>query len=199
MTMTSGSTLRRVQRTTPLPTFLVCLCILFSTPLSASHAQNSPVDQGSVLIGGNASLTSTAIDSDVTTDGRTTQFILNPTSQYLIIPGVAVGGDVLFGYASDDNASVTRYGIGPAVTYFFGRGERSIYPFLSGSVGIIRARGANLDASRTQTSYRGAGGVLLKLTRSVGITGEFFVQQTDDGRLRTSTFGLAFGVSAFVF
>lgn len=198
--MASSSSFQRVQHITQRLSFLAGLCILFSTSLSVSYAQNSPVDQGSVLVGGDASLTSTAADSDAASDDRTTQFVLNPTSQYFIIPGVAVGGDVLFGYASDGNASVTRYGIGPAATYFFGRGdERSIYPFLSGSVGVIRVRDNNLDTSGTQTSYRGAGGVLFMLTRSVGITGELFVQRTDGNQLQTNTFGLAFGVSAFVF
>jgi hypothetical protein len=36
------------------------------------------------------------------------------------------------------------------------------------------------------------------LSQSVGVTGELFYQRTDTERLQTSTFGLAFGISAFL-
>ncbi len=72
-------------------------------PVPALNAQSSPVDEGSVLVGGNANLATTSVDSDASSDDGTTQFALNPTGQYLIVPGVAVGGNMLFGYASNDD------------------------------------------------------------------------------------------------
>ena len=54
------------------------------------------------------------------------------------MPGLAAGGEVLFWYQSLPGATSTRYGIGPKVTNFFGRGERSVYPFAWGSVGLVR-------------------------------------------------------------
>lgn len=81
----------------------------------------------------------------------------------------------------------------------FGQGEHSFYPFVSGSLGITRLRDDNLDEDRTQASYRGAGGILVMLSRSVGITGELFYQRTDNDQLQTNTFGFAFGISAFLY
>jgi hypothetical protein len=171
---------------------------MLNSTVSPSHAQTSPVDRGSVLIGGDASFTSVGIDNGAS-DGRVSQLSVNPNGQYLIRPGLAVGGDVLFTYVSDDGSNTTRYGVGPAVTYFFGRGERSYYPFVSGSFGVTHARDDNLDEDRTQTSYRGAGGLLVMLSRSVGVSGELFYQHIDNAQLQTNTFGIAFGISAFVF
>ena len=110
-----------------------------------------------------------------------------------------MGGDVLYSYASNDGSTVTQYGIGPAVTYFFGREERSYYPFVSGSVGVTRFNRGGLDEGRTQTRYRGSGGILVMLNQRVGVTGELFYQRTDNEQLQTDAFGLAFGISAFLF
>jgi len=178
---------------------LACLCILLGTPLYTAHAQTYAVDQGSVLIGGRASFTSVATDRNgASYNDRINQLVLNPTGQYVIIPGLAVGGDVLFSYASDDGSAITQYGMGPTVTYFFGRGARSYYPFISGSVGVTHLNRGDRDEGQTQTRYRGSGGVLVMLSQSVGVTGELFYQRTDTERLQRSTFGLAFGISAFL-
>jgi len=184
-------------RCLPLVAFV---CILMSTPLITAHAQTYSVDQGSVLIGGRANVTSVETDTDGASDSdRVNQLLVNPTGQYFVTPGLAVGGDVLFSYASSDGTNVTRYGIGPAVTYFFGRGERRYYPFVSGSFGVTHARDDTLNEGRTQTRYRGSGGVLVMLSRNVGITGELFYQRIDNDQLQTNAFGLAFGFSAFLF
>ena len=37
------------------------------------------------------------------------------------------------------------------------------------------------------------------LNQSVGVTGELFYQRTDNEQLQTNAFGLAFGISAFLF
>lgn len=175
--------------------FLICFCFLVFTPLSALHAQTYALDQSSLLLGGNASLTSTGTgDSD-----RTSSFVLNPSAQYFIAPGLAVGGDVLLEYTSSDDFSTTRYGIGPTASYFFGSGERSYYPFLSGSVRAVHTNFDGPSDGATVMTYRGSGGILIMLSRSIGVTGELFYQMQDREEFEVNTFGLAFGISAFVF
>jgi len=188
------------RATTRCMPFVICLCILVGTSPYTAHAQTYAVDQGSLLIGGRGSFTSVATDNDGASESdRVNQLFVNPSGQYFITPGLAVGGDVLFSYASDDGSNITRYGIGPSVTYFFGRDERSYYPFVSGSVGVTRFNSGGLDEGRTQTRYRSSGGVLVMLSRSVGVTGELFYQHIDNDQLQTNAFGLAFGISAFLF
>jgi len=177
-----------------------CLCILLGAPFNTAHGQTHAVDRGSVLIGGRVSFTSVATENDGASErNRLNQLVVNPSGQYFITPGLAVGGDVLYSYASNDGSTVTQYGIGPAVTYFFGREERSYYPFVSGSVGVTRFNRGGLDEGRTQTRYRGSGGILVMLNQRVGVTGELFYQRTDNEQLQTNAFGLAFGISAFLF
>jgi hypothetical protein len=174
--------------------FPICLTILCLALVPALHAQTHAVDEGSFLLGGDASLTRTSVERPGDGDRSTAfNFNLHPVVQYFITPGLAVGGDVSFAYASSEGGS-TNYGvgIGPSAAYFFGRGERNYYPFLSGSINASHYGG-------TALTYRGAGGMLIMLSESVGLTGELFYLAQDVNERDVSRFGLAFGISAFVF
>ena len=58
---------------------------------------------------------------------------------------------------------------------------------------------SNGDDSDTQTGYRAAAGALYLLARHVGLTGELFYEAQGFEDLDVNTFGLAFGITAFVF
>jgi len=182
----------------------------------AARAQTYPVDRGSWIVGGSASFTSQGGDDA----DRTTSVMLNPSAQFFVLPGLAVGGTLSFSYTSDDLFSTTGLGIGSAVSYYFGRGERTVYPFVSASLSIrdfsFKADGdqvgSNIDVSITGTTFDLSGGVALMVAKNVGLTGEIFylqqnLRETDNGGSETligtdldiDRFGLRFGIAAFVF
>ena len=182
----------------------------------ATQAQTYAVDQGSWIVGGNASLTSQGGDDA----DRTTSVLLNPSAQFFVLPGLAVGGTLSLSYTSDDLFSITSLGIGSAVSYYFGRGERTVYPFVSASVSIsdvsLKSDGdagsSTIDLTTTGTTFDLSGGVALMVAKNVGLTGEiFYLQQNiretgDEGSetlfgngLDIDMFGLRLGIAAFVF
>ena len=184
---------------------LLAFAGMFPTGL---RAQSYAVDRGSVLIDGQASFTSTGAEiNGEDTDDRVTQFSLTPNLLYFVLPGLAVGGEITFARAWDDDDSNLAYGIGPAVTYYFGAGERPWYPYLGGSVQFMREErdsddGPNLPDVSFRV-YKGSAGLLFMMSRSVGINAELFYQvarqETDNLELERDVYGLAVGVSAFVF
>lgn len=180
-----------------LTTYFIAVSLFLFIPVAALHAQTSVLDHGSINIAGDAAFTSSGSgDGD-----RTTQLIIRPSAQYFIIPGFAVGGNVIVTHFSRDHNSSTTIGAGPSAAYYFGRGERNVYPFISGSFTVLRTSFENdfTNQSASATGYRGSGGVLFMLSQSVGITGELFYQGQNSDDFNTNTYGLAFGVSAFVF
>ncbi|MEX2282012.1 MAG: hypothetical protein WEE89_05975 [Gemmatimonadota bacterium] len=92
--------------------------LLAITALSAS-AQTHATDRGSIIVAGDASLTSTKAEND---DDRTTTLRLAPNLQYFIRPGLAIGGEVLLSRTSRGDASISQYGVGPRLSYYFGQG-----------------------------------------------------------------------------
>ena len=182
----------------------------------AAQAQPYAVDHGSWIVGGSASFTSQGgNDGD-----RTTSVLLNPSAQFFVLPGLAVGGTLSLSYTSDDLFSTTGLGIGSAVSYYFGRGERTVYPFVSASLSIsdfsFKADGdqvgSNIDVSTTGTTFDLSGGVTLMVAKNIGLTGEiFYLQQNlrstgDEGSeiffgtdFDVDMFGLRLGIAAFVF
>jgi hypothetical protein len=177
---------------------LATATLFMFTPVLVLHAQTSAIDRGSVLLDGDASFTSNT--AGVNNDDRMTLLTVRPAVQYLILPGFAIGGVVSLAHSSLNGLSSTAFGVGPAVTYFFGKGERNFYPFVSGHLNLDRVIYSGDQDARNVFSYRGAGGVLLMLSRSVGLTGELFYRgQNSRGNSNSNSFGLAFGVSAFIF
>lgn len=177
--------------------FPAAAALFMFTPVLVLYAQTSAIDRGSLLLDGDASFTSNT--AGVNNEDRMTLLAVRPAVQYLILPGFAIGGVVSLAHSSLEGLSSTTFGVGPAATYFFGKGDRSFFPFVSGHVNLDR-RISNFSDSRNFFSYRGSGGVLLMLSRSVGLTGELFYRaQNSRGNSNSNSFGLAFGVSAFVF
>lgn len=168
--------------------------------MATVYAQSSAVDRGSINIGGDATFSSFGSSAD-TDDSRTTQLLFNPAVEYFIIPGLAVGGEVVLARASRDGSSSSTVGVGPRLSYYFGRGERTFYPYLSGTVSLLRTSfdGNGDQESNSSVGYRGSGGILFMLSQGVGITGEVFYQGRDSDDFNTNAFGVSFGISAFVF
>lgn len=172
-------------------------------------AQSYATDQGSYRVGGDASFSSSGFDTNGSDfDERVTAIQIRPALQYFFIPGLALGGNLTLAYTSLDDDSEWVYGIGPAATYYFGRGERSAYPYLGAALQFLwenpDSDGPDEDEDDpVTTGYRGAAGVLFMLASAVGVSAELYYEKVerDVGNFEfgTDSYGLAVGISAFVF
>jgi outer membrane protein len=197
----------RIPRS-PLRLLLAAAAAVAAIP-SAAHAQAPALNTGSLRIAGSASLSVEDADSGGPNDDgdNTTTFLLSPTVQYFVRPGLALGGTFQIRRASDGDITGTSYGIGPAATYYFVRGD-DLHPFVTGSVRYGRSRVEGLagaDIESDELGFRAAAGILFLLSESVGIDAGLYFDRVrnESGPLATETnvtsFGLAVGVSAFVF
>ncbi len=181
--------------------FVVLLAATVVTPATA-RAQTYPVDRGSWRVGGTAGWSSRAYDG---ASSRDVLAFLSPSAQRFVVPGLALGADLnLSRYRLGGGTRITTYGAGPSATYYLGRGQRALYPYVGGSVVFTRleASGSVSGPQGTSSNYMPYAGFLSMLARNVGIDTRVYYQRTlsgDDLVGNSSAYGLAIGISAFVF
>jgi len=178
---------------------VVGACALLAALPALAHAQSYAADRGSMLVGGTASFSSSATRSNGGPWNRSTRLDLGPRVQYFVLPGLAVGGDLSFSRAFGD-VTTTDYGAGPTVSYYFGRAERAWYPYVRARVGLHRVTYSDgAQPSESWTGYAASGGVVLMLSREVGLDAALTYEIPSDelSDFRTLAFGL--GISAFLF
>ena len=178
--------------------------------------QSYPVDRGSLLIGGGASLTSSKTTYPQGAGGgrssqKSSYFSVRPSVQYFVVPGLALGGDVAIRRWNGGRWSL---GGGPALTYFFLKGERPWNLYLSGSFHIGKTWEPNERYEDPKFhSYRGALGTVFMVSKGVGIHTEAFysVHEENEGwvepvdgpgwesKTEQNSYGLSVGISVFVF
>jgi len=170
---------------------------------SPASAQSHATDQGSWIVGGGAGLSNQSFSYSLDGDRlkfSSTYASLTPRVQYFVRPGLALGGGLNLAHMRTDDHSSTRYGAGPAISYYFTAPERRILPYVSANTSFSRARG---EEGR-ETGYGAAAGLLYMLTGSVGLDGSVFAQsqrwtETNDLEGTNRVLGLALGFSAFVY
>jgi hypothetical protein len=174
------------------------------TAASAVQAQSYATDRGSFILGGSTGLSSHRSVQQYDGqrhDYRFTYVYMAPRVQYFVRPGLALGGSLDLAHSRNRDDSATSYGVGPAIAFFFGEGERTLYPYVSAQTSYLRVSGRDTR----QLGYGLAGGMLYMLTRTVGLDGSLFFRGSsvtgleEDQRVRDSVFGLAVGFSAFAF
>lgn len=175
--------------------------LLLTIGFSPVHvlAQQPALERGSALVSGQASVNV----QDTGDEDKITTIALSPYVQYFFAPGLAIGGELQFSRTSQGDRTFTTYGIGPAVSYYFVQ-ESAAQPFIRGSIRLARAKseGSLFDDSSNLFGFRGAAGVLVLLSDAVGLDlGLYYdhLQYGDDSDTDLDTFGLAVGVSAFLF
>lgn len=170
---------------------------LVSSPCIAGalQAQEHATDRGSYIFGGSAGLSSHKAGES----NRSTYMHMSPSIQYFVQPGLAIGGTLSLAHARYDGGSISSYGAGPTVSYYFGDGAQTLRPFLSGRT--IYA-GVSGDSDHALT-YGGKLGVLYLFTRSVGLDASLFYdawsRRGSGFTSRSDAFGIAIGFSAFAF
>ncbi len=184
-------------------TLVVLLGLALAVPTTA-RSQTFAVDRGSWLIGGTAGWSSRASDGE---DGRDVVVGIAPSVQRFVVPGLGLGLNLTLSRSHfTGSPAVTAYGAGPTGTYYFGRGARSFYPYVGGSVLLARLHVSDSspgpDLSGTSTVYRPYAGILTMLGREVGLDTRLYFERYFAGNEvqgNSSAYGLAVGVSAFLF
>jgi hypothetical protein len=178
--------------------------ILLAASAAPALAQTYAIDRGSIVLDGTVSYTSQGGDLYESADGdRLNTALLNPSVMYFISPGLAIGGDLYVERISVSDASLTTLGIGPAISYYFGEPESTVYPFVSANVVYANLSSDFGDASGFGVAF--GGGAAFMLSRAVGLVAEAEymlesleidgVGESTDG----NTFRLGLGIAAFLF
>lgn len=209
------------------------LVLVLAIPAMTARAQSSPeprrespIERGSIQIGGTASLTHTR---DVGNDFETTNLDVMPRVGYFVARGLAVGLNLRHRRIwFDDLATVrdqtfTEWAVGPGLTYFVPTKLRRVYPFVSAR--SLFGRSVNkadifespesdqpsIDGREARTRSRtgqAAVGVMYMVVKHVGITGEVFYQRTrttvqpgkaDETSNSAELYGIQWGLVAFIF
>lgn len=179
---------------------LLLPALLFAT--TGVAAQQHALDRGSVQLAGSAGFTSSEVEGD---DERTSTLFLSPRVRYFFLSGLAIGADVSATRTSRGDLSSSAYGIGPAVTYYFGAAATRVHPYVSANALFMRTNVDSpfIDRSADRRTFSVAGGVLAMLSPAVGITTELFYRIEEAGNETLSrdgnAFGVQLGVAAFVF
>ena len=213
-------------------TMLIAPFALGASPISAVHSQaahaahDSPIQRGSIQVGGTASLTRSR---DIGNDYGWVTLDLMPRAGFFVVRGLAVNMNLRHRRIYYDDQAVVRdqrfveWGMGPGLTYYVGTRYRRVFPFVSARTLYSRTRNEsdifarpqdtepaeeNRIARTTTGTWLTSGGVLYMVARHVGITGEAFYQRTrttvrseplPEASNSAEQFGLQWGVTAFVF
>jgi hypothetical protein len=177
---------------------LVALCLVPST----TPAQSYPTDRGSWIVGGHVSFASQRGRQAGMTEPTETVLEIMPNVQYFVVPGLAVGVEGALARARAGDTTVSLYGGGPALTYYFGRDARAWHPYL-GTTAQMGWLKSTYEGDSTLTTIGAMGGVLLMLGPGVGLDTRLFHdwQSSRDPTTsggRWTTMGLAVGIAAFL-
>jgi outer membrane protein len=152
-----------------------------------------PVGRGNLLIGGNATLTSSKVeDSD-----RVTILAVSPSVGYFVADGLLVGGSVSLAHVLNDGGG-TSFSIGPEVGYFFGGPGARVLPFVQTGVSYATGEGGFSSLAADVSA-----GAVFMVARNVGLSAEafglFFSADGGDDPISGNTFGLRSGIVAFLY
>ena len=180
---------------------LILALTLICIPAAAA-AQSSALDEGSLLVYGNASFTSTGGDGS---DDRFTSLSVRPGVKYFVVPGLAVGGQLQIGYSANDDFSAIMLGVGPSADYYFGDLDAAVHPFISATTVLSwsSTEGPSFESESRVVTLHGEAGLLYLLSEQVGLTTALFYETRNfeggSASVGQNVFGLSMGLSAFVF
>ncbi len=159
--------------------------ILVLAGISPADAQDFPTDQGSFLVMGGFSFSSAGGDLYKNSENdRFNTLQLNPSVNYFAIPGLALGGKLIYNRNSQGDISSTLWSVGPNLMYFVGgmqgipQSKGVTYPYISAGFlyGQIKnsysIQGSKSSSTTSQTVYNFGAGVMYMVTNTVGLFGE---------------------------
>lgn len=199
-----------------------CLfAVLIATAPAALQSQQSPIQTGSIQLGGTASFTH---DHDIGNDFGWTSLELAPRVGYFIARGLAISGNLRFQRIWYDDQETIKdqraltWGIGPGLTYYVPTHFHRLYPFASARTLFLRGSSharststnslGSTNSSSTNNVWLVSAGALYMVGKHVGITSELFYQHeyftakydplpvTGNS---SEMYGLQWGIAAFIF
>ena len=196
----------------------VCLiALLFASAEVKAQGQRSPIQRGSIQIGGTANISRTKAS-----EGGSGLTIAEafPRLGYFVVRGLAVSANLRFRkvWADDQpnarNQTSSEWGIGPGVSYYVSTRVPRLFPFVSARALYNRAT-THADVNSTAVDSRVStelwllsGGALYMLGEHVGLTSEAFYQRNHnnirsgasaESTSSSKTYGMQWGISAFIF
>jgi len=142
---------------------LVALLLLY---ISFSYSQEYPIDKGSVILSGFASIDREGGNPDY---DRDFQFTLTPSIGYFVIPKLIVGASIKYTgeFGGTDTYSVLA--TGPKIQYYFGNSESRNYKFVSTAIHYASSwHDAELSFSGPDISI--GVGIILPFNEHIGIS-----------------------------
>ena len=154
---------------------------------------SAQTQKGSMMIGGTAGFSSSKAG-----DETTMEIVFAPMVGYFVIDQLAIGGGFSVGLLTAKEFNTTVLGIDPTVRYYF-NGSGSTRLFGQAAFRYASVKVENFDA-QTGTGFGIGTGINYFLNDHVALEAilgynSFKAKNADDA---TGTFGLQFGVSAFV-
>jgi hypothetical protein len=154
--------------------------VLFMLGIATSNvaAAESPIDKGSVIVGGGAAFSSLGGKLYEDNDKGATLLLLYPSLSFYPARGLAVGGQLLLGSLSQGDYSLSITGIGPKLTYYFGankgdhHGKGRTYPYFTASILYGQVSTDDDDDKVTGTLVTIGGGVNYMVANSIGLSAE---------------------------
>jgi hypothetical protein len=185
---------------------LLAFAILASVTTRAA-TQTYAMDRGVWLLSGSASLAHSK--SSGSSSGHTGLGITT-TAGYFVVPGLALSANFQFGHSAGEGATATSYGVGPGISYYFGRANTKLHPYLAAAALYQHQSFSNSGVSTStwhSFTYTGSGGLALLVARNVGATGEVYYMHSNSkasspNNVTTGSstqYGTRFGLAIFIY
>ncbi len=193
--------------------------LLLAPMIQKIQGQESPIQKGSVVVGGTADISHT---EPVGGGSGLTIVSAFPRVGYFVVNGLALSLNGRFRRTSaEDQANVrdqtsTEWGIGPGVSYYVATPFPRLFPFVSARVlynktsthAELVPAGTVIESRITTVVWLGSVGALFMLGKHVGLTSEAFYQRNNntvrtgasaESDSKSNTYGLQWGITAFIF
>jgi hypothetical protein len=136
----------------------------------------------------------------------------NPSFNYFVFPGLALGGKFMFDKTSQGDYGTTAWGIGPQLVFFIGGTQPkdsfrgTIYPFIATSLIYAKSTISFMDEdfSISGTMINLGGGLNFMLSNSVGLIMETSYEidnmtPEDEESISGNKFNIGLGIVAFLY
>lgn len=197
---------------------LIILLILLSTAgfSTSGVAEKFPTGKGSKLIKGGFTFSSAGGDMYKYGDSRVTTLDFYPSISVFIAPRLAVGSEFIISRTAVGDESVTTWGIGPQIMYFFGGNQPqknihgSVYPYLHGA--FYYERTTNQDeyygevwkTTISSKDFDLGFGICYMLSNALGLFGEASLRirnitSEEDFNMSSNNINLLAGLTVFLY
>jgi hypothetical protein len=140
------------------------VALLALVSVAAGAQRSAATNKGAWLISGGVSFSQQSGDlyENAAGDG-VTNIALLPNAGYFVMPGLLIGGSVVFDKTSQGDDSESLTGFGPMVAYYFDRGS-SMIPYVGAAyeMGKLKSESGGFSSENDGTRMRLGGGILLR-------------------------------------